>query len=99
MNNKAKNKKEAKNKKASVKSTGTYKCQICNKETKNSVDAITHLLDHGSSALEAVNALIKDQKIGRVSTADRAEDDRARNSAGETSGAKKGKKMMVAQEA
>jgi hypothetical protein len=46
----------------------TYKCQICGKDTGNSVDAMTHYLDHGSSALEAVNSLIKDQKIGNVST-------------------------------
>jgi hypothetical protein len=50
----------------------TYKCQICSRETKNSVDAMTHYIDHGSSALEAVNALIKDQKIGRVSVEDKA---------------------------
>ena len=50
----------------------SYKCQICNKEAKNSVDAITHYLDHGSSALNAVNALIKDQRTGSVTTEDRA---------------------------
>lgn len=50
---------------------GTYICQICGKEAKNSVDAVTHYLDHGSSALEAVNALIKDQKSGRVTKEDK----------------------------
>ena len=50
----------------------TYKCQICNKDAKNPVDAITHYLDHGSSALNAVNALIKDQRTGAVSVEDRA---------------------------
>jgi hypothetical protein len=46
---------------------GTYKCHICNKETNSSVDAMTHLIDHVSSALEAINTLIKDQKTGKVS--------------------------------
>jgi hypothetical protein len=50
----------------------SYKCQICNKEVSNPVDAMTHYIDHGSSALAAINALIKDQKIGRVSIEDRA---------------------------
>jgi hypothetical protein len=50
----------------------TYKCQICNKEAKNAVDAITHYLDHGSAALNAVNAMIKDQRTGAVSTEDRS---------------------------
>jgi hypothetical protein len=50
----------------------SYKCQICNKETKNSVDAITHYLDHGSAALNSVNAMIKDQRTGAVSPEDRS---------------------------
>jgi hypothetical protein len=90
MNNKAKAEKIAK--RISGKSKGTYKCQICNRETKSSVDAITHLLDHGSSALNAINALIKDQKVGRVSTEERASD-------GKMASAKKNKKMAVAQDA
>ncbi len=49
-----------------------YKCQICNKETANPVDAMTHYLDHGSTALAAVNAMIKDQRTGSVTTEDRA---------------------------
>lgn len=43
-----------------------YKCHICGKETKSSVDAMTHLIDHVTSALEGVNNLIKEQKTGRV---------------------------------
>jgi hypothetical protein len=50
----------------------TYKCQICNKETRNSVDAMTHYIDHGSSALEAINELIKEQRTGSVSVGDKA---------------------------
>jgi hypothetical protein len=71
--------------KGSGKEDNTYECKICNKESKNSVDAMTHLIDHASSsleavntllnhtssALEAVNALIKDQKIVKVSTKDK----------------------------
>lgn len=51
---------------------GTYKCQICGKEEKDPVMATTHMLDHGSSALESVSSMIKEQKEGRVSKEDRA---------------------------
>jgi hypothetical protein len=51
----------------------SYRCHICNKTSKNSVDAITHMIDHSSSALEAINAMIKDQKGGKVSNDDRQE--------------------------
>lgn len=44
----------------------SYKCHICGKETKSSVDAMTHLIDHVTSALEGVNNLIKEQKTGKV---------------------------------
>lgn len=50
----------------------TYKCQICSKETKNTVDAMAHYLDHGSTALEAVTAMIKEQRTGGVTNEDRA---------------------------
>gem|GEM_PF-5836993 len=87
-------------KKINKKHSDTYKCQICNRESKNSVDAITHLLDHGSSALEAINALIRDQKVGRVLTSDRARDDRVRTSTDDDMAASKKKKVMSsAQEA
>lgn len=46
-------------------------CQICGRKTENPVDAMTHLLDHGASALEGVSKLIKDQKEGKVSKVDR----------------------------
>jgi hypothetical protein len=48
-----------------------FKCQICGRKSDNPVEAMTHLLDHGSSALESVSKLIKDQKEGRVSKSDR----------------------------
>jgi hypothetical protein len=50
----------------------TYKCQICNRELKNPVDAMTHYLDHGSNALTAINSLIKEQRTGNVSIEDKA---------------------------
>lgn len=81
-----------------AKHTGSYHCQICQKQTANSVDAVTHLLDHGTSALEAVNALIKDQKIGRVSTQDRTDDDNGRMASHNAEGDRKTNRM-VAQEA
>ncbi|MGD0728761.1 MAG: hypothetical protein ABR981_01660 [Candidatus Micrarchaeaceae archaeon] len=75
----------------------SYKCQICGKEAKNSVDAITHYLDHGSSALNAVNALIKDQRTGSVTTEDRARVD-AKLSA-DIANAQKDKRIIAVQEA
>lgn len=50
----------------------SYTCQICKRENKNSIDAVTHYLDHGQSALTAINALIKDQKSGSVTVTDKA---------------------------
>lgn len=49
----------------------TYKCQICNKETTNSVDAVTHYMDHATSAMGAINALIKDQRTGMPSASEK----------------------------
>ena len=49
-------------------------CQICGRKANNPVDAMTHLLDHGSSAMEGISRLIKDQKEGRVSKTDRDKD-------------------------
>ncbi len=69
---------KVKGKEIIINGKNTYKCHICGAETESSIAAITHLLDHGSSALEAINALIKDQETGRVSTEDRASDDRSR---------------------
>ncbi len=83
------------NEKINEKHSDVYKCQICNKESKNSIDAITHMLDHGSSALEAITALIKDQKVGRVLTSDRARDDRVRISTDDDIAASKDKKAML----
>ena len=71
-----------------------YKCQICNKETKNPVDTMTHYLDHGSTALAAVNAMIKDQRSGSVTT-----EDRARISDEAKATAQKGKVITATQEA
>lgn len=71
-----------------------YKCQICNKETVNPVDAMTHYLDHGSTALAAVNAMIKEQRTGSVTTEDRTritEENRVK--------AQKGKVLNITQEA
>lgn len=50
----------------------SYTCQICSKNTTNSVDAVTHYLDHGSSALNAINTIIKNQRTGSVTPADTA---------------------------
>jgi len=55
----------------STKKSNPYKCQICGKISKNSAEAITHLLDHGSSTLKGVSKLVKDQRQGRVSPEDR----------------------------
>jgi hypothetical protein len=52
----------------------TFTCQVCNKESKNSADAATHLLDHGSSALESVSTMIKDQTNGKVTAEEKADD-------------------------
>ncbi len=48
-----------------------YVCHICGKESKDAVDAMAHLIDHGTSALEEVSDMIKDQKSGKVSAEDR----------------------------
>ena len=44
-----------------------YICHICNKESRNAVDAMTHMLDHATSALESISDMIKDQEMGNVS--------------------------------
>ncbi len=55
-----------------MKENKTYICQICGKEAKNTVDTMAHYLDHGSTALEAVTAMIKEQRTGGVTIEDRA---------------------------
>lgn len=55
-----------------VKEKKTYVCQICNKQATDAVDEISHLLDHGSTALTRVTAMIKEQRSGIVSADDRA---------------------------
>jgi hypothetical protein len=76
-----------------IKKDETYKCQICNKETKNSVDAVTHYIDHASGAMGAINDLIKDQRTGNVSTGDRA-----RISAADKTNVQKDKAIVAVQE-
>jgi hypothetical protein len=49
-----------------------YKCQICNKESRDPIDAMTHYLHHGSTALAAVTAMIEDQRAGSVTVEDKA---------------------------
>ncbi|MCL5679908.1 MAG: hypothetical protein M1465_01015 [Candidatus Marsarchaeota archaeon] len=70
----------------------TYKCHICNEEIADPVNLITHMLDHSLSAMESINDLIKDQKLGRVSNSDRTRNDSMRASSErmrKTKGAKK----------
>ncbi|MDE1870928.1 MAG: hypothetical protein KGI06_01680 [Candidatus Micrarchaeota archaeon] len=45
----------------------SYVCKICNNSAKDPIDAMVHIMDHGSSALEGVSRLIKDQRDGKVS--------------------------------
>ncbi len=49
----------------------TYKCQICGKDSKDSIDAMTHYLHHGSTALAAVTAMIEEQRTGSVTAEDK----------------------------
>jgi hypothetical protein len=72
----------------------TYKCQICNKEANDPVDAMTHYLHHGSTALAAVTAMIEDQRSGSVTA-----EDKARISDASKTAAQKGKVITAAQEA
>jgi hypothetical protein len=76
-----------------TKEVKTYKCQICNKEAKDAVDEISHLLDHGSTALARVTAMIQEQRSGSVSTADRA-----RVSASESKATQRERGVIAAQE-
>lgn len=55
---------EMKNRKTNSEEGKTYRCKICNEESEDSVDAITHQLEHSSSALETVSDLMKEQKYG-----------------------------------
>ena len=57
------------NQKASGTEEKMYRCKICNEETSDSVDAITHQLEHSSNALEAISDLMKEQKYGGSSKA------------------------------
>ncbi len=50
----------------------TYKCQICSKDSKDSIDAMTHYLHHGSTALAAVTAMIEEQRTGSVTAEDKS---------------------------
>lgn len=45
-----------------------YVCKICNKHNQDSADALTHYLDHGSSGLNAINSMIKDQRTGSLTS-------------------------------
>ena len=44
-----------------------FKCQICGKLAKTPADAVAHMLDHGSAAMEDVSKIIKNQTEGNVS--------------------------------
>ena len=74
----------------------SYECQICGKGSKTPIDAMTHLLDHGSSALEGVSNLIKEQREGRVAKTDKEATAAAKN--GVNGKGKNGVKGSAAQE-
>lgn len=85
---------EIKNKEIEVKDDKTYKCQICNKEAKDPVEAMTHYLHHGSTALAAVTAMIEDQRTGNITT-----EDKVRITEENRLSAQRGKAITATQEA
>lgn len=72
----------------------SYKCQICNKEAKDPVEAMTHYLHHGSTALAAVTAMIEDQRTGSVTS-----EDKTRIAEASKAPAQKGRAITATQEA
>ena len=85
---------DIRNRETDVKEIKNYKCQICNKESKDPIDAMTHYLHHGSTALASVTAMIEDQRTGSVTT-----EDKARISEEARVTAQKGKVITATQEA
>ncbi|MHB1829793.1 MAG: hypothetical protein ACYCO0_00160 [Candidatus Micrarchaeaceae archaeon] len=45
-----------------------YKCQVCSKESKSALEAVTHLLEHSTAVLQAANLLIKDPQFVKALT-------------------------------
>jgi hypothetical protein len=53
-----------------------YECQICGRSNKTPIDAMTHLLDHGSTALAGMSKLVQDQREGNVTKEGRRKADK-----------------------